>query len=227
MGLFSAPSSKSGNKAWGFIKDTYSPQAQGGVAAFNNFGNLLGMNGEPANREAYDNFLNNSGFDWIMDDAMQGVTNSAAGKFMLRSGATGKALQDRATNIGKTFFDNYLDRVGQMSAMGLGAGNLMANAGQYSKQKGGGMGGQLLGAGLSAAASAGLFSDEALKDNVTELGYDIGGVPAISFTYRQDKGIDLPEGEFIGVRAQDVARLRPDALGPIRDGYMTVNYGAL
>lgn len=176
---------------------------------------------------AFQNYLNSSAYNFVKDEALSGLTNAAAGRGMFRSGATGKALEDRAANIGKTYFDNYLNHLTDVSKLSLGAGGLIGSAGDWSKSKGataGGQGMDMISAGLQAAA---LFSDVQLKDNIVDLGYSIGGVPAIAFDYRQDTGIDLPEGRFIGVRAQDVKRLRPDALGPITKGYLTVNYGRL
>jgi hypothetical protein len=73
------------------------------------------------------------------------------------------------------------------------------------------------------AASA--FSDERLKRDIVEVGTLHDGLPVIDFNYRD--GIGLPEGRFRGVRAQDVARFRPHALGPTINGYATVNYPAL
>src|SRR5207342_1739979 len=99
----------------------------------------------------FNNFLDSSAYNFIKDEAMSGLTNSAAGQGMLRSGATAKALQDRAANIGKTYFDNYLNHLTDVSKLGLGAGGLISGAGNWSKSKGptqGGMGMDLLGAGL-------------------------------------------------------------------------------
>lgn len=157
MGLFGGGSQKSesGNKNLGLLNGIYTPMAQGGVGAFNTLGNALGIGGNfDAQQQAYENFLDNSGYDYVLDQGMQGVTNSAAGNYLLRSGATAKALQDRSINIGKTFFENYLDRLSEQSRLGLGAGGILTNAGQYSKSKGssgGGLGG-LLGTALSIGA---------------------------------------------------------------------------
>lgn len=97
--------------------------------------------------------------------------------------------------------------------LGMGAG-----AGTSSGTQPGGWGTQL----ASAAASAlpFIFSDLRLKEDVEYTGRSIGGVPEVAFEYRKDTG--LPRGRQLGVIAQDVARLRPDALGPVIDGYMTI-----
>lgn len=83
---------------------------------------------------------------------MGGLTNAFAGRGMLRTGAAGKAFQDRAANLGKTYFDNYLGHLEKQAGLGLGAGGLISNAGQWSKGTGGTQGsGGIFGA-LAAAA---------------------------------------------------------------------------
>jgi len=159
MGLFSTifgsspkpEKSESGNHSYDYLKDAYGGMIGGGTDAFGQLGSALGVGGNFAGQQqAYDNFLNNSGYGYVMDQGMQGVTNSAAGNYLLRSGSTAKALQDRAMNIGKTYFENYLDHLGDMSKLGLGAGGLISSAGQYSKGTGDTQGsGGLLGAAMN------------------------------------------------------------------------------
>lgn len=175
----------------------------------------------------FNNFLESSAYDFIKDEAMDGLTNAYAGSGMFRSGAAGKAFQDRAANIGKTYFDNYLNHLTDISKLSLGAGGLISGAGNWSKSKGptqGGMGMDLIGAGLQAAA---LFSDPELKTNVVKVGEFEDGLEIVEFDYRQDMGLDLPKNRFRGVRAEQVAELRPWALGPVVEGYLTVDYGRL
>lgn len=87
-----------------------------------------------------------------------------------------------------------------------------------------GLGGQalggFLGSGAGSTALAGLFSDARLKDNIKPVGYE-NGFPVYEFNYIKEKG--LPEGRFIGVMAQDVEQIMPEAIGE-SDGYKTVNY---
>lgn len=150
--LFGKPAkSTSENQAYGFIEDTYAPQAQGGVDAFGMLGDALGIGGNPeAANGAFQNFLNSSGFKNILDQAMRGVTNSMAGRGLLRSGATGKALQDRAAGLGQQYFGNWLNQLSGASQLGQGAGGLITNAGQTSTSTGAKQGfGSLIGAGLS------------------------------------------------------------------------------
>jgi hypothetical protein len=75
-----------------------------------------------------------------------------------------------------------------------------------------------LGVGGMAAS---FFSDERLKRDIVKVGELDDGLSVVDFNYRD--GLGLPEGRFRGVIAQDVARLRPHALGPTINGYATVN----
>lgn len=137
MGIFSsifgskpkAGKSESGNKSYDFLKGAYGDTVSGGNDAFNYTNDLLNVGGEGG----FQNYLDSTGYNFIKDEAMDGLTNAFAGRGMLRSGAAGKAFQDRAANIGKTYFDNYLGHLSDQSKIGLGAGGLIAQAGQWSK----------------------------------------------------------------------------------------------
>lgn len=224
--VFGSKGSKqeSKNLAYPFINETYSPQATGGVNAFNTLGSALGIGGNFAGQQqAYDNFLNNSGYGYMMDQAMRGVQNSNAGRYLLRSGDTLKALQDRSTNIGKTYFGNYLDRLGQLSQLGLGAGSLISGAGQVSKGTSGGDNG--IGNAIGTALSIIGMSDRRLKKNIEYVGLMDDGLPIYRFEYKSGHG--LPEGRQLGVMADDVEKIRPWAIGPEINGFKSVNYGEL
>lgn len=77
--------------------------------------------------------------------------------------------------------------------------------------------------GLASLGSAAVtrFSDSRLKQNIRQIGKMANGLMLYSFNYIWDK---KPE---IGVMADEVAAVRPEALGPTIAGYATVNYGAL
>ena len=64
-------------------------------------------------------------------------------------------------------------------------------------------------------------SDVRLKRDISKVGVLHDGLGVYAYRYLWD---DTPR---IGVMAQEVAGTRPWALGPMLNGYMTVNYGAL
>lgn len=94
--------------------------------------------------------------------------------------------------------------------------------------------GQSLLQGASSAAGAYFGaggSDIRLKTNIEHVGQTADGLNIYDWDYIDDmpSGIAAycPEGRQRGVMAHEVALLRPDALGPVVDGFATVNYGAL
>ncbi len=63
-----------------------------------------------------------------------------------------------------------------------------------------------------------LFSDEDLKENIVEVGRLYNGLKVYLFTYRGDT---VPH---IGLLAQEVVQVRPEAVSVEKNGYMKVNY---
>lgn len=78
----------------------------------------------------------------------------------------------------------------------------------------------ILGAGLGIASTAAAFSDRRLKRNIVKVAELEDGLGVYDYDYvwgKRDRG----------VMADEVAQLRPWALGPVRGGFQTVIYGAL
>lgn len=75
------------------------------------------------------------------------------------------------------------------------------------------VGWNVINAGLGA-----LFSDEDLKENIIEVGRLYNGLKVYLFTYRGDT---VPH---IGLLAQEVVQMRPEAVSVEKNGYMKVNY---
>ena len=74
--------------------------------------------------------------------------------------------------------------------------------------------------GLGSLGAAAIMSDRRLKTNIVKIGERPDGLGVYSYDYTWGT-------PAIGVMADEVAALRPDALGPVIGGYQTVNYGAL
>ncbi len=77
--------------------------------------------------------------------------------------------------------------------------------------------------GIAGLGSAGIMaaSDPRLKRNIKRLAQRADGLWLYLFEYIWGGG------QKLGVMADEVAKLRPDALGPSMGGFMTVNYGVL
>lgn len=84
--------------------------------------------------------------------------------------------------------------------------------------------GGLLGSILGGLAGAVRLSDPRTKKDVVKLGEEPDGLGVYEFRY-----IWHGAGTAVqrGVMANEVAKLRPWALGPVRDGYATVDYSKL
>jgi hypothetical protein len=82
----------------------------------------------------------------------------------------------------------------------------------------------LLKAGATAAQAAAMASDRRLKVDVEKVGEEADGLGLYRYRYVTDAP-DAPLRD--GVMADEVATLRPWALGPTRGGFQTVDYGAL
>lgn len=85
-------------------------------------------------------------------------------------------------------------------------------------------------AAKAAQAAAMMGSDIRLKTNIERVGEMPDGLGIYDFDYLPIEGqiaAFMPEGRQRGVIAQEVAVLRPDALGPVIDGYATVDYSQL
>jgi len=126
---------------------------------------------------------------------------------------------------------NYLGITPTLSAAQLGASlpytgiqsladvqSALFNGGTQKTSNG--IGGVLQGAG-SLASGVAMLSDRRLKTGIHKIGEFADGLGQYIWTYIWGGP------EYVGVMADEVARLRPWALGPKISGYSTVNYGAL
>lgn len=231
--------STSDNANNGLITSTYTPAMQQGTGAQNFLGQLLGTSGGQVGTTAnnigtganavataggaqagYDNYLQNAGYAPAMKQLSQDVTGQGAAAGILNSGTTARALQDRGADLNHQFFNNYLQHLNNQAGLGLQAGGLVTNAGQRSKSTGGSP--STIGSIASTVGGiASIFSDRRLKHNVEKIGQEPDGLGIYRYSYLGQVA------RIVGVMADEVARLRPWALGRKVAGYATVNYGAL
>jgi hypothetical protein len=155
-GIFGGSKSKStqesGNRNLGLINQQYAGQMQQGNDAVSQVMALLG-----GDRSGLQAFQDATGFNPMAERMSRGVTGNAAAGGLLRSGATGSALTQLGVDLQNQSAGDYIQRLLGVGEMGLGAGQLVTSAGQYSKgestQKSKpGIGG-LIGQGLSGIAA--------------------------------------------------------------------------
>jgi len=105
----------------------------------------------------------------------------------------------------------------------------LANVNAQNAASGGFMGG-LMGLGSAALmAPTGTFtgSDATIKENIEKVGSLDNGINVYKFEYKPDYKDTWGHGEHIGVMAQEVEQVIPEAVAMHEDGYKLVNYAML
>lgn len=84
----------------------------------------------------------------------------------------------------------------------------------------------LMGLGGTLGAAA-IMSDIRTKENIKPIGWLPNGLPVYEYEYKAEWKDEAGHGKFIGVMAQEVEMVQPEAVITREDGYKMVNYGAL
>lgn len=215
--------SESGNHAWGPISGAFTPALGYTTSGGNMLQSLLMGSGQ---NQALNNFANSTGMNFIMDQGSRAITGSKAAAGLLNSGSTLKALNKFGQGVGSTYLNNYMDNLYKLSNIGLGAGGVMANAGQWSKGESEstseGSGGKqgILGTLLTAASMIPGISDRRLKSNIVHVDTLSDGLKVYEY--------DLFGKRQRGVMADEVEKLRPEAFKKgLFLGYDGVDYSKI
>lgn len=121
-----------------------------GANANNTISALLGTGGDTAAaQEAYNNYLNSTGYQFQLSSGQDAINSDQAAKGLLNSGATAKALTQYGQNLASTTFNNYLSQLSGLSTAGQTSLGQVASAGSA----GGASASQATQAGGSAQAS--------------------------------------------------------------------------
>ena len=219
----STQSSESGNKAFETLSPGLSAQSERGNSAGDLLAGLLGMGDTGAAGKAFNTYKDSSAYNFLQSEGTNAITNSQAAKGLLNSGSTARGISDRAQNVANTFQNDYLDRLLGLGTQGNQSAGILSDAGKFSKSQGQSNSSEKPGiAKFLGQVGAGVaMSDSRLKTNIKKLGEMYDGLGLYAWNYIWGGK------QKIGVMADEVKRLRPWALGPTVEGYMTVNYGEL
>jgi hypothetical protein len=136
-------SSNGYNQAYNYLNGALSPSVSAGAGATNALAsNLLGTT-SPGSNPAFQNYQNNTGYQWQVGQGTQALQNSAAAQGLLNSGATLKAIDQYGQNAGLSSYQNYLSNLSGLAGQGQSAAGIIGNAGQVtssSKNTGQGLG---------------------------------------------------------------------------------------
>jgi len=147
------------------------------------------------------NVGNISGFNMNNQFGMGNAYNTAANSNMAGWGSIGNlGVQKYQADVGA-----YKAQQEAESSSSAGFGNLLGTAiGTYAKFGG---------------------SDIQIKQNITQIGRLDNGLPLYSFEYKPQFQDECGHGFRIGVMAQDVEKVIPDAVSVHANGYKMVDYG--
>lgn len=127
--------SDSKNQAFQQIQQTYTPTTALTGSATTAIGNLLGLNGPQASDEGFQKFRDSSGYNFIKDEGIRGITGSKAAGGLLNSGSTLRAITGYGSNLADNFLNQYLASLTGLSNTGLQAGQLIAGAGNTAQSQ--------------------------------------------------------------------------------------------
>ena len=206
--------------------------------------------------ERYAAFEASPGYQFRFNEGLRGVQNalSAQGKSSM-SGRGLEELTQFGQGLATDEYSNYINNLQQLAGIGQASAGQSANiasnvAGQIGQaQIGignlgmqsniaraqnkadlyGSIGAQIdqaamtAGAGGMSPGAAALFSDIRLKEKIQKIGKSNNGISIYRFNY---KNKNLGAFRYEGVMAQDLLRLKPEALSE-RNGYLMVDYSKI
>ena len=148
---------------------------------------------------------------------------------MLQSGLNISGLEQQLMSQG---LDAETARAAAAYASGQMQLSPYANAATIAQQQRGqnadfigGLGGSLFGAAAKAGGFGALFSDVALKDNLTKIDSLPNGLGIYTWEWNDKaKELGIDKQPTFGVVAQEVQTFAPDAVSLHDNGYMVINY---
>lgn len=201
--------SSSSNQAYPFLQGQF-----GGTTGFAQQGGDLISALLGGDSSAFNRFSDSAGMNSVIDAGSRAITGNKAANGLLRSGSTGTALTRFGQDTAKSYLNQYMQQALGLSNIGLGAGGVLANAGQTSTSKlKPGLGGLLGGVASGIAAS-----ERRLKKNIVKVGELPYGLGVYDFQYKSGG----PKQR--GVMVDEIELIRPESLGPVINGIRTVDY---
>lgn len=202
------------------IKETYSPLMEYSKTGAESLQRML--KGDMTDFNAYKAGLN---YDDMEKQGGRGIFSGRAAQGLLKSGSTVKGMTEYRNNLQNSTANDYLNKLLGLTGVGFNAGQLLNNAGTTTSGSMTGISKQTnkpgLGPLIGQIASSVAASDRRLKKDIERLGELSNGLGVYRYNYISG------QGPFIGVMADEVKALKPEALGPMIDGYMTVDYNQL
>lgn len=111
------------DRAYGYLD----PYAQAGSGANNLLASYLGVNGQDAQRQAMDSFLQDPGYQAQFQQGVNALDRSATARGGLYSGAAMKGLQDYGQGFARSAWNDRINQLSGFAGQGLQAAGAGAN----------------------------------------------------------------------------------------------------
>lgn len=108
----------------------YDPYAETGLAAFKQYADASGVNGQGGYDRVVGNFRASPGYQYMVDQAIDGTARKASSLGALGSGNTMAAVSDRAGHMADQEYGDYLARLDNIGKTGFAATGAQATLGK-------------------------------------------------------------------------------------------------
>lgn len=126
-------SSSTSNQGFGQVSSDLGSTAAGTGGLSSLLSQLLTGTG---GTQGYNQYQQSTGFQNQLQQGSQAITDNAASRGLLQSGATAKALQGYGTGLADQNYNNYLSQILGAGNQGIQAAGTIASAGQTSNSSG-------------------------------------------------------------------------------------------
>jgi hypothetical protein len=113
-------------------RNFYDPYSNMGENSLSMLGNSLGLGGAAGNEAARNAFQAGPGYQFELQQGLEGVNRDASSRGLLGSGNTMMALNDYGRGMANREFGNWQARLGGLSQMGLSAAGGQQNRQQFN-----------------------------------------------------------------------------------------------
>jgi len=193
--------------------------------------------GLQANQQAFNQGITNMNQPINMVNALQGgsqVTNPQGVNSANMPQVAGPDLTGAAQNTYNSQLANYnAQNAASGNLMGglLGLGGTLLSGGALGGLGALGAGGAAAGTGITGlsmpSAWGAIGSDQNIKENISKIGAFDNGINIYKFDYKPEYKDTWGHGSHIGVMAQEVEKVIPEAVAIHENGYKLVNYAML
>jgi len=207
--------SSSQNLAYQPVSQAFNPLLSYATSGADSLKRLLG-----GDTTEFDKYRAGTGYDFEKDRGESGIMTLLGSKGMRNSGAALKSLTSFNDGLQRSSINSYVEKLLGLTGVGFNAGNQITGAGNTSKSQSTGSGSSWEMPGIAKAVGSFIAaSDRRLKTDIKKVGQLDNGLNVYTYKYLNGKTT------YVGVMADEVKDIMPEALGPTMDGFMTVDYG--